>query len=51
VPLFESVSIPMVSVFIDEQKNFKANPKHEKSAAVRLKELKRWTNALVQLRK
>jgi NAD(P)H-dependent FMN reductase len=51
VPLPEAVSISMVPEHIDEQKNFVAIPFHEKTAMIMLKELEKWTGALVQLRK
>jgi NAD(P)H-dependent FMN reductase len=51
VPLSEAVSIAMVGQHLDEQKKFIATESNEKSAAVMLKELERWTGALVQLRK
>jgi NAD(P)H-dependent FMN reductase len=50
VPLMEGVSISMVTEHIDEQKNFVATSFHEKTATIMLKELEKWTGALVQLR-
>jgi NAD(P)H-dependent FMN reductase len=51
VPIFEAVVIQNINEYFDEQKNFKPNSKHEQAASVMLKELYRWTEALVQLRK
>jgi NAD(P)H-dependent FMN reductase len=51
VPIYEAVAIPMVNEQIDEQKNFNATPFNEKSALIMLKELQKWTDALIQMRK
>jgi hypothetical protein len=51
VPIVEAVIIPFVAQAIDrETGTFKANEQHDKSAAVLLDELLRWTEALAVLR-
>jgi NAD(P)H-dependent FMN reductase len=51
VPLVEAVTISGVREHIDEQKNLISDSKLEKTASIMLKELYRWTEALLQLRK
>ena len=51
VPLVEAVAIPFFTNLIDpETKRFNATEAHEKSAALMLDELGRWTGALAALR-
>jgi len=49
-PLFESVSIPFVAQFIDDEGELQANEVMEKAAVAMLDELKRYTSALAPLR-
>jgi NAD(P)H-dependent FMN reductase len=50
VPLFEAVSIPFVTQFIDEEGQLQANEVMEKAATAMLDELQRWVTALAPLR-
>jgi NAD(P)H-dependent FMN reductase len=51
VPLYETVTITNVREHLDEEINFRSDPKLEKAASTMLNALHRWTDALVQLRK
>ncbi|MGH2345106.1 MAG: NADPH-dependent FMN reductase [Chloroflexota bacterium] len=50
VPLFEAVSIPFVTQFIDEEGGVQANEVMEKAATAMLDELRRWVSALQPMR-
>ena len=51
VAIVEAVTLPFVSQLIDKDTGrFNANEQHDKSAAVLLDELLRWTGALAALR-
>jgi NAD(P)H-dependent FMN reductase len=50
VPIVEAVTIPFIARLV-ESGRFKADEKHEKSAAAMLDELARWTKALGDLRR
>jgi NAD(P)H-dependent FMN reductase len=50
VPIFEAVSIPFYSQYIDENGKFNANDSMNRSADALLKELLRWTGLLKEMR-
>jgi NAD(P)H-dependent FMN reductase len=50
VPVFESVNIPFVAQFLDENRRLRANEVMEGAAREMLDELQRWTRAMEQLR-
>jgi len=51
VPVLESVNVPFFTKHIDEQNKFNADEHIQKSADAMLKELLKWTESLLQLRK
>ncbi len=50
VPLPDSVAIPFVAQYIDEEKHFNATEQMERSATTMLDELHRWAITLETLR-
>ena len=49
-PLFESVYIPFVTQFLDEERRFRPGETTEAATAAMLDELERWVGALQSLR-
>jgi hypothetical protein len=50
MPLTQAVHIPFVRNFLNEDGRFQANEELETGADAMLAELRRWTDAMVQLR-
>ncbi|MDA8330829.1 MAG: NAD(P)H-dependent oxidoreductase [Candidatus Dormibacteraeota bacterium] len=50
VPVFESVNIPFVAQFLNEDGRLQSNPVLDEAAQAMLDELQRWTEALAPLR-
>lgn len=50
MPMMEGVMVPMVTSLLDEQGNFHTNEMIDSSAQTMLVELRRWSDALQQLR-
>jgi NAD(P)H-dependent FMN reductase len=50
VPIFESVNIPFVAQFLDDEGRIQANQVMEEAAVAMLEELARWTQPLAEMR-